>query len=274
MQRETISASMTVRFRTTATAALAAVLAARGGPRARRLRRRPGALAPHRRQLRSPTPTGRGSPPTRTSRGCSSSASSRAFGEPPRGSIETAGVADRDPRERRHGLGGLQPHRRSDLESPRTGGRVLLPLECYTPGGRATPAAHGAIGVADPGTARLPLLRQPRPGRDPQGDVGRDLARTATRIWHEQRRRPARLPLQRRRPPLDQGPSGPAIHAVRRLRRRGAAHRRSPGRCFGERPAAASPARPAASIRCGACNTDTGAAPAERETRTAASPRP
>ena len=58
------------------------------------------------------------------------------------------------------------------------GGRVLLPLECYTPGGPngGNTCGTGSFGVADPDDARVPVLREARPVRDPEGDVGRGLA--------------------------------------------------------------------------------------------------
>ncbi len=54
------------------------------------------------------------------------------------------------------------------------------------PPGRNT-CGNGAFGIADPAHARLALLREARPGRDPQGDVGRDLARRKADL-DEQRR--------------------------------------------------------------------------------------
>ena len=88
------------------------------------------------------------------------------------------------------------------------GGRVLLPLECYVPGGPngGNPCLHGSIGVADPAHAAVALLRQARPGRDPEGDVERGLARRHAGVDLESAatcsltaRRTSRSPTPRRR---------------------------------------------------------------------------
>ena len=77
----------------------------------------------------------------------------------------------------------------------REGGRMLLPLECYSPAARTagTPAGTGSIGVADPASLRVALLRQARPRGDPEGDVERGVARRHAAVDLE-RRRPAGLP--------------------------------------------------------------------------------
>ena len=57
----------------------------------------------------------------------------------------------------------------------RKGGRVLLPWSATTRAqpGDANTCGTGSIGVADPRHPALALLRQARPGADPQGDVVR-----------------------------------------------------------------------------------------------------
>ena len=60
--------------------------------------------------------------------------------------------------------------------NPGEGGRVLLPMECFTPGSRQY-LRHRRVRRRGPRHAGLPLLRKARPSGDPEGDVGRDLAR-------------------------------------------------------------------------------------------------
>ena len=109
----------------------------------------------------------------------------------------------------------------------REGGRVLLPLECFIPFVGNT-CKTGSIGVADPDTLAVALLREARPGLHRQGDVGRGLARTASCSGRptapQRRQRPARL-----RHEGDQGgergPRRPAAEAGARARRRRPAER-------------------------------------------------
>ena len=76
------------------------------------------------------------------------------------------------------------------------GGRVILPLECYSPR-LGQHLRHRRVRGGRPGHAGLPLLREARPGGDPEGHVGRDLARRQADL-DEQRQRPAGLPDERR----------------------------------------------------------------------------
>ena len=89
------------------------------------------------------------------------------------------------------------------------GKRVLLPLECYTPGRaeRRQHLRHGRDRHGGPGHARVPLLREARPDRDRQGHVGRGVAGRAP--VDLERQRPAGLPRGRREPG-ERGPGGPA----------------------------------------------------------------
>ena len=91
---------------------------------------------------------------------------------------------------------------------------MILPLECFARGLGNT-CGTGRVRRRRPGHARVALLREARPGRDPEGDVGRDLARRQAHL-DEQRQRPARLPHERRAP-ANAAPAGPDP-AVRRLR--------------------------------------------------------
>ena len=101
------------------------------------------------------------------------------------------------------------------------GGRVLLPMECYYAGRGRQHLRHGRVRGRRPGHARLALLRQARPGRDPQGDVGRELAGRHAGL-DQQRRRPARLSL---RATITAANAGPAAAPIR------ASTRASRGRC-------------------------------------------
>ena len=119
--------------------------------------------------------------------------------------------------------GGLQPRRRH-LLGRAEGGRVLLPLECFTPGepsgGNTCGTGRSARGPRD---ARLPLLREARSGRDPEGDVGR-ASPDGQLLWTSSGHdllayRAADVS------PANAAPGGPPIHAVRGCGR-GAAERR------------------------------------------------
>ena len=69
------------------------------------------------------------------------------------------------------------------------GGRILLPLECYVPGGPngGNPCRTRLDRRRRPGHAAVALLRQARPGRDPEGDVERGLARRHAAVDVERR---------------------------------------------------------------------------------------
>ena len=120
---------------------------------------------------------------------------------------------------------GLQPHRRPDLGRAE-GGRLILPLECYTPGAPngGNTCGRGAFGVADPATL------------DWRYRVRLDPADIPKAMWAEvspagscldvQRRRPARLPLRDVNAATRRGGADPARAAPRRRR---AAERRHRG---------------------------------------------
>ena len=82
-----------------------------------------------------------------------------------------------------HVARGLQPHRRHQL-GPREGGRVLLPLECYVPGGPngGNPCLHGSIGVADPGTLQWRYYVKLDPAEIPKA-MWNEVSPDGTLLW-------------------------------------------------------------------------------------------
>ena len=99
------------------------------------------------------------------------------------------------------------------------GGRVLLPLECYVPerAERRQPVPARLDRRRRPRHAAVALLREARPGRDPEGDVERGLARRHAGVDLESAatcsptaRRTSRSPTPR--------PAHAPIHSVRRLK--------------------------------------------------------
>ena len=78
------------------------------------------------------------------------------------------------------------------------GGRVLLPLECYVPGGPngGNPCLHGSIGVADPGTLQWRYYVKLDPAEIPKA-MWNEVSPDGTLRVDLERRRPARLPRGR-----------------------------------------------------------------------------
>ena len=80
----------------------------------------------------------------------------------------------------------------------RDGRRVLLPLECYDPGGRGQHLRDRGDRDGRSEHAGLPLLREARPCRDREGHVGRGFpGRSSVDL---ERERPAGLPRRGRQP--------------------------------------------------------------------------
>src|SRR5829696_804061 len=105
------------------------------------------------------------------------------------------------------------------------GKRVLLPLECYTPGATERPEhlRHGRHRHRGSQYSRVPLLREARSQRDREGDVGGGVAGWAA--VDLERQRPACLPRGGREPG-ERRPGGRADPFGAPARRRRAAERR------------------------------------------------
>ena len=109
------------------------------------------------------------------------------------------------------------------------GGRVLLPLECYVPGGPngGNPCLHGSIGVADPGTLQWRYYVKLDPAEIPKA-MWNEVSPDGTLLWTSSggdllAYRAADISL------ANAAPAHAPIHSVRRLQGRGAAdgdHRR------------------------------------------------
>ena len=120
---------------------------------------------------------------------------------------------ERDPPERPPAEG--YNHIGDPTWNPGDGGRVILPMECYDASAGNTCGTRRLRGRR-PVTLACRYYVKLDPGRDPQGDVGGDLAEREADL-DQQRRRPARLPLRRGDPSPTTGRRGPLLHPVRRL---------------------------------------------------------
>ncbi len=99
--------------------------------------------------------------------------------------------------------------------NPGDGGRVILPMECYTPGVGNT-CGHGAFGVADPATLAFRYYVNLDPAEIPKA-MWAETSPDGQLIWTSSGND---LLAYRSSDVIEanQGPSGPAIQAVRRLR--------------------------------------------------------
>ena len=153
-------------------------------------RRRPRQVGRDRLLARCRSSTSRASPRTRSGTSTSTASSRASTARTPSSSSRPATTSaiplDVYLRERYNHIGDITWDKRE-------GGRVLLPLECFLPF-FGNICRTGSIGVADPETLAVALLREARPGLHRQGDVGRGVAeRQAAVDLERQRRRPARL---------------------------------------------------------------------------------
>ncbi len=98
---------------------------------------------------------------------------------------------------------------------PGDGGRVILPMECYTPGVGNT-CGHGAFGVADPATLAFRYYVNLDPAEIPKA-MWAETSPDGQLIWTSSGND---LLAYRSSDVIEpnQGPAGPAIQAVRRLR--------------------------------------------------------
>ena len=196
-----------------------ATVAARGDARARRPggRARPGPLDPHRLQL--------GVELLLAGRELAAGSAQRLLQRAPAGALPDRAVARRAGRARPGDPAGAcwraeGYNHVGDISWDRAeGGRVLLPLECFTPGAPngGNTCGTGSIGVADPATLAFRYYVKLDPAADREGDVGRELARrhgcsgprAAATCWPTGPSdvRPARA-----------APAGAPLRAVRRLR--------------------------------------------------------
>src|SRR5215204_2978703 len=99
----------------------------------------------------------------------------------------------------------------------REGGRVLLPLECYVPGGPngGNPCLHGSIGVADPGTLQWRYHVKLDPAEIPKA-MWNEVSPDGTLVWTSSGAdvlayRAADISL------ANAAPAHAPIHSVRRL---------------------------------------------------------
>ena len=98
--------------------------------------------------------------------------------------------------------------------NPGDGGRVILPMECYTPGVGNT-CGHGAFGVADPATLAFRYYVNLDPAEIPKA-MWAETSPDGRLIWTSSGND---LLAYRTSDVIaaNQGPAGPAIHSVRRL---------------------------------------------------------
>ena len=118
---------------------------------------------------------------------------------------------------------------------PGEGGRVLLPLECFTPGVGNT-CGTGSFGVADPATLDFRYYVKLDPAEIPKA-MWAETSPDGSLIWTSS----GDDLLAYRSTEVSQAnraPAGPLLEPVRRLDRRRAADRRH-RRCLPGRPAAA-----------------------------------